>query len=1137
MSAIKSPNFGFLSAYEPLLLELAAAAERYCFSDPAVALIRLRLLGETMALQTAAAVAALPNQERVVDFATALRLLEDKNAMSRETAQVFHHLRQVGNRAVHENAGSRGDALHALRLAQRAALWFHRTLTEPKFKTPVFVPPPEPQQATTALADELKELRDRLAAAQAQATTAVATAVQEATRRREAEEKAAQSYTDLEAALSLAVEAEDKLKAKQSRLALELVQQTPPDADSAKATVRKGQEADLVLSAELDEAETRGLIDAQLRAAGWEADTTEIRYSNNTRPLANRYLAIAEWPTATGHVDYALFHGKLLVGLIEAKKASVDVPGVLAQAKRYSRSFQMHEPGEYAAGSPWNDHKSPFLFATNGRPYLKQLETKSGIWFVDVRRKTNLPRPLNGWYSPAGLLAELNSNRGLADLNLRQTVNELPGLRAYQKEAIAKVEELVALGRRSLLLAMATGTGKTRTCVSLLYRLIRGKRFRRILFLVDRRELGIQAGDSFNEVKLENLQSFSQIYDVKAIGEVRPDEDTKVHVATIQGMMKRLLYPSDTQLAFPVDLYDCVIIDECHRGYTLDRDLSDEEIGFVSEQDYISKYRRVLEHFDAVKVGLTATPALHTSEIFGAPIFTYSYRQAVLDGFLIDHEPPIRIITKLSEDGIHWQVGEEMTLLDPSTGQIDLTKTPDEVVMDVEKFNSQVITNNFNQTICTELARHLDPRLPGKTLIFCVDDAHADLVVNLLGQALSARYEGTHQDTVAKITGKSDKPGQLIKRYKNEELPKIGVTVDLLTTGIDVPEILNLVYIRRVKSRILYEQMLGRATRLCPDLFGPGEDKEVFYIFDTVDLYRTLNDFTNMKPVVADPKQSLKQIVESLFAAADNPKSSQHFHEGLVAHLRRKSSLLRRHDDQLSHRSGHSTDSLLAHLLAGGPAASIALFKAKPSLADFIDSLKKAGRYRIAVSHHPDELRKVESGYGTSTKPEDYLDSFSAWLRDNLAKLPALLVVTQRPRDLTRAQLHEVALTLDSAGYSETYLRTAWRNARQEDIAATIVGFIRAQALGSPLMPYAERVSKALRTILHGKRYSWTAPQRKWLERIGKQLQQEVVVDKAAFDEGRFKDLGGFDGVDRTFDGKLGELLGDLQEEIWRDTA
>jgi type I restriction enzyme R subunit len=117
---IKSPNFSFLSLYDPLLLDLTATAELYCFSEPVVALIRLRLFGETMALQTAAAVAAFPHQERVADFSTALRLLEDKNAISRETAQIFHHLRQVGSRAAHENVGSRGDALHALRLKAQA---------------------------------------------------------------------------------------------------------------------------------------------------------------------------------------------------------------------------------------------------------------------------------------------------------------------------------------------------------------------------------------------------------------------------------------------------------------------------------------------------------------------------------------------------------------------------------------------------------------------------------------------------------------------------------------------------------------------------------------------------------------------------------------------------------------------------------------------------------------------------------------------------------------------------------------------------------------------------------------------------------------------------------------------------------
>jgi type I restriction enzyme R subunit len=121
-----------------------------------------------------------------------------------------------------------------------------------------------------------------------------------------------------------------------------------------------------------------------------------------------------------------------------------------------------------------------------------------------------------------------------------------------------------------------------------------------------------------------------------------------------------------------------MVVDECHRGYLLDREMSDAEMSFRSEADYISKYRRVLEHFDAVKIGLTATPALHTVQIFGDPIFTYSYREAVIDGYLVDHDPPTHIETALSRQGIHFARGDELPLLDPTTGQIDLTHAPDD---------------------------------------------------------------------------------------------------------------------------------------------------------------------------------------------------------------------------------------------------------------------------------------------------------------------------------------------------------------------------------------------------------------------------------------------------------------------------
>ena len=238
---------------------------------------------------------------------------------------------------------------------------------------------------------------------------------------------------------------------------------------------------------------------------------------------------------------------------------------------------------------------------------------------------------------------------------------------------------------------------------------------------------------------------------------------------------------------------------------------------FRSQDDYISKYRRVLEYFDAVKIGLTATPALHTVSIFGDPIFKYSYREAVIDGYLIDHEPPVQITTALSQAGIKFKKGEEVELIDTRTGKIDLAHDARRNPVSRSKSSTRaVVTVPFNKVVAEELARHIDPNLPGKTLIFAVTDAHADIVVEEMKKAFSESYGEIEDAAVRKITGSVDRVGELIRSFRNDALPKIAVTVDLLTTGIDVPSIENLVFLRRVNSRILYEQMLGRATRLAP---------------------------------------------------------------------------------------------------------------------------------------------------------------------------------------------------------------------------------------------------------------------------------------------------------------------------------
>ncbi len=767
-------------------------------------------------------------------------------------------------------------------------------------------------------------------------------------------------------------------------------------------------------------------------------DSAELRCSKGARPEKGKNLAIAEWPTKSGPADYVLFVGLMPVAAVEAKRKNLDVSGSLQQAKRYSRDFTSVQDLELPGG-PWGAFRLPFVFSTNGRPYLRQLATFSGTWFCDVRDPKNLGRALDGWYTPEGITALLKRDEPKAhDLLKKEPFSYGFPLRPYQEAAIRAVEDAIATGKRELLLAMATGTGKTKTCVALIYRLLKAQRFRRVLFLVDRTTLGGQAADAFRDTRMENLQTFADVFGIKELGETTPDTDTLVHIATVQGMVKRVLFPEDGTPAPAVDQYDCIIVDECHRGYLLDRDLSETELGFRGFDDYISTYRRILDYFDAVKVGLTATPALHTTQIFGVPIFSYGYREAVIDGYLVDHEPPIQVKTQLSTDGIVWKPGDEVAVYNPNQNQIALFTAPDEIRIEIEDFNRKVVTKPFNQVVCDYLATELDPSSDQKTLIFCANDRHADLVVELLKEAFEARYGSVDDDAVLKITGVADKPLQLFRRYKNERFPNVAVTVDLLTTGIDVPKICNLVFLRRVSSRILFDQMLGRATRLCDEI-----RKESFRIFDAVRIYEALEKVTAMQPVVVNPTLSFMQLAEEL-ATARNDEERALIRDQLVAKLQRKKRHLR--DDQLQDfeaLAGMPPDAFLRQLRTMSLEAVADWFLNNQQLGEIIDRKGLSQKAPTFVSSHADSLLGAEHGYGNGAKPGDYIKEFAEFVKSHGNEIPALLTVVTRPRELTRKQLRELRIALDQAGFSETNLATAWRDLTNEEIAAGIVGYIR----------------------------------------------------------------------------------------------
>ncbi|MFK4167301.1 type I restriction-modification system endonuclease [Paenibacillus lautus] len=1064
-----SSNFSFFRGKWDVLANLGETAEKNLHHDPHTTIMKLRLFCETLAKFILASENI--NEAFGTTQADRINTLKREGLLEPELADIFETLRRKGNLAVHEAYGTTEEAKTLLKLTFRLSVWFMEVYGDYEFQEPTYT---EPQE---------------------------------------------QALFDTE---TLQQEYDEKVKRLEEEL--ENIRKHAETEQASEKNERKQTTKKFISRQKLTEAETRTIIDAKLRAAGWEANTTLFNHQKHgTVPEKNRNMAIAEWKVDGGRADYALFIGLRLVGLIEAKSQKKNIPAVLeSQTKVYAKNVILVE--DIIINPTTGEYKVPFLYATNGRPYLKQLKEESGIWFWDSRKPLEHARPLEGWHSPDDLQMLLSQEDSDANKRLQEEDITNFGLRSYQQGAVLTVEKSLIEGNRKMLIAMATGTGKTRTAIALMYRLIKSKKCRRILFLVDRNSLGQQTEDALKDTKIEGL-SFADIYDVKSLEDMTPEVETKVHIATVQGMVRRLFYNQNEKLP-SVGQYDFIIVDEAHRGYSSDREMSEDELQFRDQNDYISQYRRVLDYFDAACLGLTATPALHTTEIFGMPIFKYSYSEAVLDGYLVDHEPPYLFKTELSQIGITFKKDEEVEVYDVDNGEVQLEKMEDTVHFEVEQFNKRVITKPFNRAVLNKLVEYIDPNGKEKTLIFAANDKHADLVVRLLKKAFKERGDEVDDDAIVKITASIYKPLSMIKRLKNERLPNVVVTVDLLTTGIDVPTITNLVFLRRIQSRILYDQMLGRATRLCPEI-----GKNHFNIYDAVGIYTKLQKYTDMKPVVKQQNVSIGELLKA-FTNSATEEEEQYFRNQLVAKIQRRKQRLNDEGKQKFKElaNGKSVDDWAKEVQSYTPQEA----KQHSFLFEYVETHRVKGE-KLFISNHKDRVKEVTRGYGEgNNRPEDYLDGFVHFIKENLNQIPALHVVCTRPKDLTRQDLRELITILETKGFKQSHLQTAWKQAKNEEIAADIISFIRQAALDEALIPHETRIKKAMQRVysLH----DWTPRQKKWLERIEKQLLQVPVLaptPQDAFSEEPFRSQGGYVTLKREFGDLIDNVVYTINENLY----
>lgn len=484
-------NFKFLEKEWPLIAKIGATSECYLYDDPNACLYKLGLLAEHI-VSYMCDINDINVSEENDNQAGRIKILKNKGLLPKEIDDILSALRKNRNQAVHNNLNSVDKASLMLHLTYKLCVWFHQTYGTEKIQVKEFELPQTHQNLAALIAEQEKEI--------------------------------------------------ESLKVRLSKIV------TTNKTSIEQRRKLSDRNANLMT---LSEREIRFFIDEQLRKVGWEVDTNELRYSKGIRPVKGRNLIISEWPTNSaysknGYADYAFFIGEKLVALMDAKKPDEDIASTIdVQVKDYARNIKV-EHSQFILDT-WGGYQVPFLFASNGRPYLEQIRTKSGIWFLDARKSSNVSYPVRNWFAPHDLEEKLSQNIDEANVALQTSndgyMTDTTGLnlRDYQIKAIQAATNAIISGRKTALIAMATGTGKTRTVLGLIYKMLEAKRFNRILFLVDRVSLGEQAMDAFKDVKLKKLLTLDQIYEVKAIDDNEINLETKVSISTVQGLLRRTM--------------------------------------------------------------------------------------------------------------------------------------------------------------------------------------------------------------------------------------------------------------------------------------------------------------------------------------------------------------------------------------------------------------------------------------------------------------------------------------------------------------------------------------------------------------------------------------------------------------------
>ena len=885
-------------------------------------------------------------------------------------------------------------------------------------------------------------------------------------------------------------------------------------------------------------------------------------------------VAVREFPLSRGFADYLLYVNGRIIGVVEAKPEGHTLTGVEVQSAKYTDGLPVGLPA-------WRV-PLPFAYESTGKvtQFTNSLEP-------DARS-----RDVFTFHRPEELLRVVHLKK-----QVREGLRELPplvtdGLRKVQVTAVRNLEESLAENRPRALVQMATGTGKTFTAVTLLYRLIKFAGAKRILFLVDRTNLGRQADNEFKQyVSPHNGYKFTDEFNVQHLKSNTIGESSRVCITTVQRLYSILkgepefqeeneqgsLFETGSSLRkeplpvvynerIPIETFDFVVIDECHRSiYNL--------------------WRQVLEYFDAFLIGLTATPTAQTIGFFrNNLVMEYGHEEAVADGVNVGFDV-YRIRTRISEGGstIEAESGRFIPRRDKRTKAKRLSELENDLTYTAGDLDRDVVSDDQIRTVVRTFRDKLRTEIfPGrtevpKTLVFAKDDSHADDITRIMREEFGKGNEFCQKITY-KTTGKS--PETLLAEFRNSFNPRIAVSVDMIATGTDVKPLECLLFMRNVKSAGYFEQMKGRGVRtidsdtlqsVTPDT----KEKTHFVIVDAVGVCE--QDKTESKPLDREPSVSLEKLMKMVATGmADADLVST-----LAARLARLDRKL--DDDQREEIAGVAEGADLKTLTAGllesikpdrvAEAAAERFGDGSPEWEPTEEETAEAEQELMRESLRPfynpklrdlivninrsleqviDEVSQDEllaAGFDAAAveKAQGLVESFRSFIEENKEELDALKLLYSVPyrAGLRYRHIKELAAAIERPplGAALPRLWQAFEAVEPErvqghggnklvDVVALVRHAIAPQTVLEPFPATVQRRYTAWLGEQEAAGVAFTAEQRRWLEAIKDHIAGSLSIEAEDFEYAPFNVMGGLGQADALFGERLGGILEELNERL-----